>query len=555
MKAIFLILSIISIIFVVPAQAQITSEFGYYLHPEKLLENTEGTLQIFVTSNDMMVPKQIENLQIVSSDNSIIQILGTEDGNDRFTKNVMVMAKKPGIAAIVLAAPGFSSKEISLQVFNNNNFPSQILMKITPEKFPIDGPKYGHIALETATTGGLPTFAAEDITIHLDTPNKDIIKLKNSEVIIPSGEYYAITEFEIIGFGDAIIFAETEGMKKISSIVNVLEASRPLQLQLYVFPEKFSSFTGTGGYAIVQLLDNEGEPIIAGEDIHFKLGVENPDISINTSSDFQEVYFNKDQLVIEKGSYSAFTKFTPRPNLEDFTTQYEQTFNMFISAENILTGGDTFTISHDEIGALEGNGPSVTKVLPFLTTGKQEIIAVTYYETDIEASRQVGGSAEGTTNRELVTVTIPVQAKSDHRVLFSSSELDTINPIDPLMKKGENIVIVFGETGKIIPEDPVSFYITDNEGVKKVTAEPIGPVEDDIELIVEPLVPMILAENQFPVLAYLNEVGGGGEATTSEDEDEVDPRLGVTHFIKDGILTFSANEFVETDSVTIEKNQ
>ncbi len=65
MKGIFLILGIISIIFVIPAQAQITSEFGYQLHPEKLLENTEGTLQVFVTSNGMMVPKQIESLKIV----------------------------------------------------------------------------------------------------------------------------------------------------------------------------------------------------------------------------------------------------------------------------------------------------------------------------------------------------------------------------------------------------------------------------------------------------------------------------------------------------------
>ncbi len=87
MKAIFLILGIISTIFVVPAQAQITSEFGYHLYPEKLLENTEGTLQIFVTSNEMMVPIQIENLHVVSSDNSIIQILGTEVGNDKFAKN------------------------------------------------------------------------------------------------------------------------------------------------------------------------------------------------------------------------------------------------------------------------------------------------------------------------------------------------------------------------------------------------------------------------------------------------------------------------------------
>ncbi len=283
----------ISSVLILPVQAQTTSEFGYQLHPEKLLENTEGTLQIFVLSNEMMVPKQIENLKVVSSDNEIIQILDIEESNDKFIKNVLVMAKKPGIATIVLAAPGLASKEISLQVFNNNNHPTQILMKITPEKFPIDGPKYGYIALELATTGGLPTIATEDIVIHLDTPNKNIIKLKNSEIIVSAGKYYVITEFEIIGSGDAIIFAETEGMKKISRIVEVLESSTPLQLQLYVFPENFNSFSGTAGYAIVQLLDADGKPVIAEKNINFKLGVENPNTSVNSSHDFEEISFGQ----------------------------------------------------------------------------------------------------------------------------------------------------------------------------------------------------------------------------------------------------------------------
>ena len=95
-----------------------------------------------------------------------------------------------------------------------------------------------------------------------------------------------------------------------------------------------------------------------------------------------------------------------------------------------------------------------------MTTGKQEIIAVTYYETNIEVSRQGGGSTQGTTNRETITVTVPVQAKNEHKITFSSSELDTVNPIDPIMKKGENIVIVFGETGTVAPEETIKLDAT-----------------------------------------------------------------------------------------------
>jgi len=555
LKAIFLILGIIAGIIIIPAQAQTTSEFGYQLHPEKLLENTEGILQIFVTSNDMMVPKQIQNLKIISSDNSIIEILGIEDNDDEYTKNILINAKKSGVVGIVLAATGFSSKEISLEVFNNNNYPSQILMKITPDSYPIDGPRYGFITLELVTTGGLPTLASDDTIIHLDTPNKDIIKLKNSELIIASGEYYVTTEFEILGSGDAIIFAETEGMQRISSIVNILEAEGPLKLKLYAFPEEYNSYSGTKGYAIIQLVDNGGIPVLAEEDIHFKVNVENPDSSINTSHDFKEVLFDKEQLVIEKGSYSTFTKFTPRSGLGDITADYEQTLTMFISVENYLTDSTSINIFHDQLGALEGDGPAVTKILPFLTSGKQEIIAVTYYETDIEISRQTGGSREGTTNRELVTVTVPVTAKEEHKIIFSSSELDTVNPIHPTMKKGDNVVIVFGKTGNVVPESSLIFAITDNEGVKTITGNPIGPIKDEIELVVEPLVPMILAEKQFPVLAYLVEGTGDGEEITTNEDDDEDPRLGVTPFIEDAVLTFSANEFIETEYTTVKQNQ
>ena len=66
---------------------------------------------------------------------------------------------------------------------------------------------------------------------------------------------------------------------------------------------------------------------------------------------------------------------------------------MFIAANNILTSGDSFTVTHADIGALEGEGPSITETLPFLTTGKKEMIAITYYEKEIVISRQTGGSA------------------------------------------------------------------------------------------------------------------------------------------------------------------
>ena len=555
LKAVFLISLMMGSLFI-PANAQTTSEFGYKLLPEKLLENTIGDLQVYVISNEKMVPTIIEDLKVISSDTDVVQILEVENGSDNYIKNIKIKAVEPGITTIALAAPGFSSKEITVQVFNNNNHPTQILMKVTPEEFAVDGQKYGFIGVELATTGGLPVLANEDVVVNIETPNTDIIKLQDSEITIKQGEYFTITEFEIIGSGDAIIFAETEGMKKISQMIKILEPEGPLEIQLSVIPDTFNSYSAAKGYAILQLVDSLGVPVVAEEDIFLKLDVDNPDVAQNTSTDFDEVLFDKERLVIKKGEYSTFTKFSPRPNLGDFTDKDSQIFEMFVSVDNYLARGDTFTVLHEsDIGSLEGEGPSVTELVPFLTTGKTEIIGVTYFETSQEVSKRVGASSE----RQMVTINgLPVTASNDYELNISSSEENSVNPINSIMPKGHNSIILMGETGTVVPENEIEIYITDNDGIKTITASAEGPNEEDISLNIESLIPMILVGERFPLVGYLVDDEGDdeeSESTSTDDDDEKNPRFGPTFFIKNGILTFEANEFVDVESVGVSKNQ
>jgi hypothetical protein len=556
LKAIFLISLMMGSLFI-PVNAQTTSEFGYKLLPEKLLENTFGDLQVYVISNDKMVPKIISDLKVISSDTNVVQILEVENDSDNYIKNIKIKAMEPGITTIALAAPGFSSKEITVEVFNNNNHPTQILMKVTPQEFAVDGQKRGFVGIELTTTGGLPVLANEDVIVKVETPNSDVIKLENSEIVIKQGEYFAITEFEITGSGDAIIFAETQGMKKVSQIVSILEPEGPLEIQLTVIPDSFNSYNAAKGYAIVQLVDASGIPVVAEEDILLKLDVDNPDVSQNTSSDFDEVLFNEDRLVIKKGEYSTFTKFSPRPNLGDFTSEDSQEFQMFVSVDNYISRGDSFSVFHEsDIGGLEGEGPSVTKVVPFLTTGKKEIIGVTYFETSQTVSKRVDNTSE----RQMVTIEgLPVTASSDFELNISSSEENSINPINPIIPKGDNSIIIFGETGTVVPDSNIEIYVTDNEGIKTVNADISGPSEENLGLVMESLIPMILVGEKFPLASYLTETDEDEDTVTTttddDDEDEKDPRLGPTMFIENGILTFDANEFVDVESVQINKNQ
>ncbi len=567
---------------IIPISAHAESnEFGFKLLPEKLLEYTEGTLQIFVQVDNLMIPREIVGLKTTSSDSSIIKIIGMEPGND-FITNIKIQALKPGEAKIALAAPGFNSKEISLKIYDNNNFPTQIQMKVTPNAFPVDGPKFGYVGVELLTTSGLPTKAETDTIIKFSTPNNDIIKLEKNEVLIKKGEYFALNEFTVLGSGEPIIFAESDGMKKISSFIQVQEAAEPYKIQIYAYPSIFTSYSNPNAYVIIQLQDNDGVPVIAEKDIRVTLTSSNPRVDVNSSTNFDEVVFQSKELIIEKGSYWAHTSFKPRPDLGGFTDSDFQIYTISASTDDFLSTSTPITVIHQRIGSTDagqikggvliGEGPAIFSDVPFLTTGKKELMGVVYLESTVSIIEQLDYLAPGSsTVFASITdeVTLPVMTSKDVELNIASSSLNTVNFVNPIVEQGSNAALVFGNTGTVAPKDcSMEFYLTDNEGVKTVTGNPYGPVKDSLSLTVEPLIPKILAGADFPLLGYLNEASSGssdagsdsGESScysgsSSDDEEDESGRFGVTQFTKDTILTFSADDYVNIESAIIKQNQ
>ena len=96
-----------------PVHAQTYNEFGIQFHPQKLLENTEGIMHVYVLNEDRMSPTTINGLKVSSSDNSILEIKDMVK-TENFTTEVKIFAKKPGTANISLAAPGIKSKEVPI---------------------------------------------------------------------------------------------------------------------------------------------------------------------------------------------------------------------------------------------------------------------------------------------------------------------------------------------------------------------------------------------------------------------------------------------------------
>lgn len=565
----------------IPLSAYASSgEIGYKLLPEKLLEYTDGTLQVFVESNGIMIPKEIVGLKATSTDSTIVKIVGIEAANEYIT-NIKLQTLKPGEANIALAAPGFMSQEIPIKVHDNNNFPTQIQMKVTPNDFPVDGPKNGYIGVELLTTSGLPTKAEKDTLVKFSTPNNDMIELKNDEVLIKKGEYFALNEFKIKNSGQPIIFAETDGMKKISQFIEIQEAAEPYKIQIYTNPSQFTSYSSPKAFVIIQLQDNDGVPVIAEKDIEVSLTVTNPNADTNTSDDFEQVLFDSRELVIERGSYWAYTSFTPRPNLGDFTESDFQTYTISASTDDYISTSTPITVIHERIGGGEtgqvkggeiiGEGPAIFSALPFLTTGKNELLGVVYLEATVPIIDQLdyldpnSGTVFASISSE---VTLPVLSSKDLELGVASSSLKTVKFVNPIVTQGTNAALVFGNTGTIAPKDcSIEFYLTDNDGISTVIGQPYGPVKDSLSLNVEPLIPKILANTEFPVIGYLIESEGsssedseGGNTCYSstgsdEESDEETGRYGVTYFTEDTILTFSADENAEIEPASIKQNQ
>lgn len=557
-----------------------SNEFGYKLLPEKLLEYTDGLLQIFVESDGLMIPTEIVGLKTTSSDSSIIKISGVEQSND-FITNIKIQALKPGEAKIALAAPGFNSQEIAVKVYDNNNFPTQIKMKVTPNTFPVDGPKQGYVGVELLTTSGLPTKAEKDTLIKFSTPNKDLIELKENEVLIKKGDYFALNEFKVLASGDPIIFAETEGMKKVSSFISIQEAAEPYKIKIYAFPGNFTSYSNPEGYIITQLQDNDGVPVIAEKNIRVALTSTNPDSEKNVSSDFEEVLFSTKELIIEKGKYWAYTSFKPRPDLGSFTASDFQNYTISASADDYISSSAEIIVIHERVGGgdtgqvkggvLLGDGPAKFSDVPFLTTGERELLGVVYLEATVPIVDQLNYLEEGsgTVFASIKDkVTIPVKANKNLELDIGSSSMKTVNFVNPIVKDGSNAALVFGNTGTIAPKDcTIEFYLTDNDGVKTKIGNPFGPVENSLSLKVEPLIPKVLAGTNFPILGYLLESGSaessGTEESTScysdggssDDSAEESGRFGVTQFTEDTILTFSADDYVEIEPAIVKQNQ
>ncbi|MDX1596462.1 MAG: hypothetical protein R3327_05925, partial [Nitrosopumilaceae archaeon] len=452
------------------AFAQEPKEFGFKVFPEKLVKDTDGLLQIYTKAGNTPIPFDIKNLIVTSSNSDIIEISEINQIND-FITTIQLKTLDSGSSEIAIAAPGFTSQEFTVKVYDIKQGEQKILLKTIPDKFTVNGPSDGYFSVTLADVEGNPTPAKQDTFISMTTSNSQIIKLATDYVTIKQGDYFTTGKFEITDTGKAVLYANNQDIGTAESEVEVLETNEnDLQIELFVIPNKISNFASSGAYAIVQLQNSEGEPVKATEDIPVTLQIHHSNAPKNERSpDISAL----GPLSIPKGSTNGFVKLSVLAGLEDI-------YEISISAENYLTSDskELETIFSGDISDLN----TVLETIPIALTGSKEFIGV-IYPINSEGVAMVN--------------TKPIENKID------SSNKDTISVPDIKIKTGEGAKLVYADLG-FVQTNEVELTLL-GEQRETFTPNIFAPEKSELSLNVEPLIPQAIPGTSFPLIMYMTE--------------------------------------------------
>ena len=455
------------------AYSQSDNELAVRVIPNKIMENTEGIIQVYSNSEDA---QQIDKLIATSSDSSVVQILGIEKETGGYFTDIKIKAVGDGDAKIALAAPGFLSKEFQMTVSKDTGDATNLLVKVTPGIFAYNGPTIGYVTVELANEGGFPTYAKEDTPITITSSDSGIVSIKTSQIIITKGSYFATGQFETKQEGNALISAVSPSMSTVSASVGVLAQDPQQTIQVYVFPEKINAFKAATGYIAVQLHDPSGNPVKAKEDIPIKVQITNSSgtESINTSHQNSVIQANE-PLVIKKDSYWASIKITSNSGLNG-------TYTVSISAKGYIVSQPA-QITTVTSNALFDDKSAHVDVLPILATGQKELIGVLHLQ-----------DSSGD----------PILAKRTMQIHIDSSDPTALSVNDVQLDYGSQAALVFGTVGNVAKSVTLN-VVTENTQSINPTITSAPPSE--FSLIAEPLVPKVLSHTDFPLAIYLSKNG------------------------------------------------
>ncbi len=473
--------------------------------PSKMIENSDGVLEIYALRGGHVFPLKIENMGFSSTNSSVIQTVGLDDNYSGFMTHIKVRAHSPGIAKIVLAAPGFSSQEFPITVYADKNAPANLVIKAAPSIFSSNGPKTGYFGVELTNSNGLPVYATTDIPITIATTDSKTLSLDTSQIAIKRGQYYAIGKFEVNQPGSTKIFASSPSLQAVSTTITSKPTTTPT-IQAYVYPSKINDFASSIAYVAAVLKDSTGNLMLANNDIPISVTITNSTATglVNTST--QDQLFGSKPIIIKKGDYVGYSTVEVRAGLNG-------TFNIRLSAPS----GYTVSNLNSSKGLIQfktvpsqvfDDKSAKLDLLPILATGNTELIGIVHLE-------DYNGN--------------PIIANKNLQIEIDSSDPKylSINPVNISM--GIGMAPVFGKVGNVATPSPLSLHVVtynDTTLTTKITAS----AANSFKLVTEPLVPNILSQSDIPLALYLTDSSGA-----------------VSNFLHDYAVTVLPNDYFSAE--------
>ncbi len=465
--------------------------FGVRIMPQKLIENSDGTLQVYALHNDHIYPQKIENMIFSSTDSSIVQVTGIENNSDNFITNIKLKTSGQGSAKIELGAPGFVSQEIPITVYGNENYPVKLLVQSTPSTFSINGPHTGYFTVELINNNNSPAIAKDDILINLETSDSRVVTLTDAHILIKAGEYYGIGKFETKQIGTTQIFASTNSLQSASATITVSQTGSPT-IHLYVYPQKINNYQSSISYAVAQLTDSSGVLTPAKEDITIPIRINDPNANVTNSSPIIQNVESNAPIIIKKGSYWGYTNIAVKAAANGTYNVFASAPNGYVNAEQNQITAFTTKFYDDKSARLD--------ILPILATGKEELIGILHLE-----------DKDGN----------PIIASHDFQVEIDSSDTDALAVDKVMLNKGSGVAPVFAKVGTSIPTSISLHVVTyDDQAVTPVISL---PASNSFQLVAQPLVPKILSNSNFPIAIYQADSSGIPVYSSSDSTLKVIP--------------------------------
>lgn len=449
--------------------------------PEKLAEGTQGILQVYGLQNNIPIPSAIKDLIVTSSNQNVVTILELSTNKDTSITSVKLQATGSGDAQIAIAAPGFASEEFSITVYDIKQGEQRLLVKTVPDTFTINGPSKGYFSVELADIDSNPTFAQKDTKIFLTASNSEIITLFDNEITIKEGEYFAIGEFQVNKSGEVNLYAENEKTNSGSSKISVLGVStedsedsdiEDSKIQLYVIPEKISNFATSSTFAIVQLQDSEGAPLMATEPIPVSLKIDHAEAEFDSKRNME--ISTVDSLIIPPGSSVGYAKLSVQAGVEE-------TYEVSISAEDYLVSD---SVEFQTVLTPDVDEPLTKMVtIPLLASGTEQLVGVLY-----------PADTNGVALINLRTVETEI----------NSSDKEALSISDDRMEMGSGAKLVYGKLGQTKPERLEVTIV--GEETETITPVVYGPERNELELVAKPLISEIIPGTNFPLTVYLIDI-------------------------------------------------